>query len=262
MFTDSTAKRLFRSGRSIWGDCEFDGGIDYAHERIESVEFDVGLGGNFRCAACCEQACERYFKNEFHSCLAAKVLKGGILDDSGKNSPIGRDLSVVDDFVQAEPVCAGLQGLLQIDHIYQLSAVLDDGVVVMIGEEAGDRVRANVSASFVKRVCGEHPRCRREASGNAPGSTPPEIRAFVVRILSVDTGGYSQILDLSDSVGFVRDDAFGDDLSVVTGYEHFAPFQVAVDHGFLFVGQQEQVEEAFLCVVIFSNRRGMTGEFS
>ena len=67
------------------GDCEFDGGIDYAHERIESVEFDVGLGGNFRCAACCEQACERYFKNEFHSCLAAKVLKkGGISDDSGK----------------------------------------------------------------------------------------------------------------------------------------------------------------------------------
>jgi hypothetical protein len=43
------------------------------------------LGGNFRCAACCEQACERYFKNEFHSCLAAKVLKkGGISDDSGK----------------------------------------------------------------------------------------------------------------------------------------------------------------------------------
>ena len=30
-------------------------------------------------------------------------------------------------------LCAGLQGLLQIDHIYQLSAVLDDGVVVMIG---------------------------------------------------------------------------------------------------------------------------------
>lgn len=57
------------------GEREFDGGIDYAHERIESVEFDVGLGGNFRCAACCEQACERYFKNEFHSCLAAKVLK-------------------------------------------------------------------------------------------------------------------------------------------------------------------------------------------
>ena len=40
-------------------------------------------------------------------------------------------------------LCAGLQGLLQIDHIYQLSAVLDDGVVVMIGEEAGDQVRAN-----------------------------------------------------------------------------------------------------------------------
>ena len=67
------------------GEREFDGRIDYAHERIESVEFDVGLGGNFRCAACCEQACERYFKNEFHSCLAAKVLKkGGISDDSGK----------------------------------------------------------------------------------------------------------------------------------------------------------------------------------
>ena len=67
------------------GDREFDGRIDYAHERIESVEFDVSLGGNFRCAACCEQACERYFKNEFHSCLAAKVLKkGGISDDSGK----------------------------------------------------------------------------------------------------------------------------------------------------------------------------------
>ena len=63
-------------------------------------------------------------------------------------------------FVQAEPVCAGLQGLLQIDHIYQLSAVLDDGVVVMIGEEAGDRVRANVSASFVKTEC----------AGNIPGA--------------------------------------------------------------------------------------------
>ena len=166
-------------------------------------------------------------------------------------------------FVQAEPVCAGLQGLLQIDHIYQLSAVLDDGVVVMIGEEAGDQVRANVSASFVKTEC----------AGNIPGAdekrpvTPPVVRLQKFERLSsvsfpLILEGYSQILDLSDSVGFVRDDAFGDDLSVVTGYEHFAPFQVAVDHGFLFVGQQEQVEEAFLCVVIFSNRRGMTGEFS
>lgn len=74
--------------------------------------------------------------------------------------------------------------------------------------------------------------------------------------------GYSQILDLSDSVGFVRDDAFGDDLSVVTGYEHFAPFQVTVDHGLLFVGQQEQIEEAFFACDDFSNRRGMTGVFS
>ena len=148
-------------------------------------------------------------------------------------------------FVLAE-LCAGLQGLLQIDHIYQLSAVLDDGVVVMIGEEAGDRVRANVSASFVKTEC----------AGNIPGAdekrpvTPPVVRLQKFERLSsvsfpLILEGYSQILDLSDSVGFVRDDAFGDDLSVVTGYEHFAPFQVAVDHGFLFVGQQEQVEEAF-----------------
>ena len=157
-------------------------------------------------------------------------------------------------------MCAGLQGLLQIDHIYQLSAVLDDGVVVMIGEEAGDQVRANVSASFVKTEC----------AGNIPGAdekrpvTPPVVRLQKFERLSsvsfpLILEGYSQILDLSDSVGFVRDgafrgdllgadvrdDAFGDDLSVVTGYEHFAPFQVAVDHGFLFVGQQEQVEEAF-----------------
>ena len=119
-------------------------------------------------------------------------------------------------------LCAGLQGLLQIDHIYQLSAVLDDGVVVMIGEEAGDQVRANVSASFVKTEC----------AGNIPGAdekrpvTPPVVRLQKFERLSsvsfpLILEGYSQILDLSDSVGFVRDDAFGADLSVVTGYEHF-----------------------------------------
>ena len=79
----------------------------------------------------------------------------------------------------------------------------------MIGEEAGDQVRANVSASFVKTEC----------AGNIPGAdekrpvTPPVVRLQKFERLSsvsfpLILEGYSQILDLS-------------------------------------VGQQEQVEEAF-----------------
>ena len=129
----------------------------------------------------------------------------------------------------------------QIHHVPQATALLDDGMVVIIREEVTHHVRPFEAAFAVERK-----RAGRVARPNpkraSPAAVPPrkkrQQRPAVP--LSLPFRRHRQVLDLIDAPAFVRHHGDCHGLALLPQREHLPASQITLHHVPLFVPKQEQ----------------------
>ncbi len=142
------------------------------------------------------------------------------------------------------------EGLAEIEHVAQEDAVLDDGVVVVCGEEIGDGMRVGETVLAIKGGG-----LRGVAGADKQGAAtfavvPAEIaEEAAADALALGFGLDGKVLQFAYALAFEGDDGNGDGGAVVIAHDvQVAALQVTVYHAFLLVRQQEEGEEAFFVV--------------
>ena len=120
-------------------------------------------------------------------------------------------------------------------------------MVVVIRKEVRDAVGIGKSAVLVKwnrqwAVSGSYEHCP------ASACIMPEkiLYQFLPVSPTLELRINGNVLYLKNIFCFAGDDTGCSDTAVLGQHEHFTAFQIMVYHGFLFIGQKQQVEVLFL----------------
>lgn len=137
------------------------------------------------------------------------------------------------------------QGLFQVNHIGQQHAFLENGFRIMVGKKTGDPVGQDKTAFFI-----EAEDFRKIACSDLHGGKPAAVN---LHYMPDQRGGVSpvsrrfrcrQIFQFANRFAFGGDDADAFQLARVVQGKKIAPVEIAADHVFVRIGDQEQGKEA------------------